>query len=122
MNEVNISKRAFRASLRPLEDAAWVRVEIDSVQGSGIDWSVILRDGDTRTIKVQATASQVTHLIPGLKGLSDRMLFATPYQMIDRVAQAFGAHSRCVILDSNLDRIVAGRIELKVRAWEPLTS
>ena len=113
MNEVNISKDAFRESLRPLEDATWVKIEIDSVQGSGIDWIVTLKDEGKRVIKIQVTPSQVTHLVPGMKGLSERMLFATPYQMIDRVAQAFGAHSMCVILDTNLDRIVAARVELK---------
>ena len=59
------------------------------------------------------TPSQVSYIVPGLKGLSDRMLFATPYQLIDRVAQAFGAHGVCIVLDTNLDRIVAGRVELR---------
>lgn len=113
MREIQISKAAFRESLRPLEDAAWVKMDIDSIQGNNIDWIATLKDEGERSVKIQVTPSQVTHIVPGMKGLSDRMLFATPYQLIDRLAQAFGARSVCVVLDTNLDKIVAGRVELK---------
>ena len=113
MDDVRISKQKFRESLRPLHDAAWVKMDIESVQGSGLDWVAILKDEKKRTVKIQVTPSQVTHMVPGMKGLSEKLLFASPYQITDRLAQAFGAHSVCVIMDTSLDRIVAGKVELK---------
>jgi len=113
MNEIDISRQEFRRSLRPVEDMSWVKMEIENIQGNGTDWIAILKDKDDRYVKMGVTASQITHMVPGMRGLSGRMLFATPYQLIDRLAQAFGARSVCAILDCNLDKIVAGRVELK---------
>ena len=113
MRDVLVSKEEFRKSLRPLNDAKWVEITIDSIHGNQLDWQAVLKTGDGRTIRVQITPSQATYIVPGIKGLSDRMLFATPYQTIDRLAQAFSAHSTCVVLDTNIDRIVGGRAELR---------
>ncbi len=99
--------------LRPVKDESWVKVEIQAVQGDGHDWVVAVATDDDRVITIGMTVSQVTYLIPAMKGLTDSFLFSTPYQMINRVAQAHGSHATCVVLDANLDRIVAGQIEMK---------
>lgn len=108
-----VSKKELRKILRPLSDADWIEVEIEGVQGNNLDWVVLLKSEGEKIVRVGMTIPQVSYLIPGMRELSDDMLFATPYQMIDRLAQAFGAQSTCVVLDTNLDRIVAGRIELR---------
>jgi hypothetical protein len=112
MRDDQISMSEFRKKMRPIGDAAWVDMSIKAINGNQLDWVATLADDDGRAVKVQISPSQATHIIPGLKGMASKMLFATPYQTIDRLANAFGAHSICVVLDTNLDRIVGGRVEL----------
>lgn len=114
MDSIRISKQKIRKVLRPFRDAEWTEVTIDGIQGNNLDWVIMLKSEDGKVVRVGATIPQVTYLLPAMRELSDEMLFATPYQTIDRLAQAFGGHSTCVVLDTNLDRIVGGRVELKM--------
>lgn len=98
--------------LKPARDAQWVEMDIKVVQGEGLDWSAVLDTIDGETVQIGLTPAQVTYLVPALKGIAEDFLFCTPYQMINRVAQLFGCHPTCVVLDTNLDQIVAGQIEM----------
>jgi hypothetical protein len=111
---VKIDRGKLRKTLRPFRDAEWTEVSIDGVQGNNMDWIIVLKSEEEKLVKVGITIPQVSYLLPAMRDLSEEMLFATPYQTIDRLAQAFGAHSTAVVLDTNLDRIVGGRVEMKM--------
>jgi len=114
IDSVKIDRGKLRKTLRPFRDAEWTEVSIDGVQGNNMDWIIVLKSEEEKLVKVGITIPQVSYLLPAMRDLSEEMLFATPYQTIDRLAQAFGAHSTAVVLDTNLDRIVGGRVEMKM--------
>jgi len=118
IDRVKIAKEKLRKALRPFRDAEWTEVSIDGIQGNNMDWIVVLKSEEEKLVKVGVTIPQVTHLLPAMRELSGEMLFATPYQTIDRLAQAFGAHSTAVVLDTNFDRIVGGRVEMRMLGGE----
>jgi len=103
------------------KDYEWEEMTIEGVEGSEMDWSTSITSESMRiSISVNVTPMQASCIICSVKDLDDMMLYPSPYQVIENLLTIFKASANCVIIDSNSNDLLMGKIEMTLPGGETI--